>query len=254
MKLRPIFFGVLFALIGVALLLLYLRHFEQDATGGKKLELLVAVSPIERGKPITDDMLGTRQVPRAYVDARAIRSSDREKVLNLRAATNVPVLETLAWTDLIATTDDQRDLSSLVQPGNRAMPIRVPFEDVLALIRPGDFVDVLGVFGEGREASVLLQRVLVLATGTDTAAAGSAYKKRPAPASILTLSVTLQESQMLALATSVGRISIVVRNPDDQRTSESSDIQSTALFDPVKRQAVQSPRRRGPIKLEAAAQ
>src|SRR5258706_1410814 len=218
MKLRPVFFGLLLALVGVALLLLYLRHFEQEATGGKKIELLVAVTPIDRGKQITDDMLGTRQVPQAYVDDRAIRATDREKVLNLRATTNVPVLQTLAWTDFIATSDERRDLSSLVQPGSRAMPIRMQFEDVLSLIKPGDFVDVLGVFGDAREATVLLQRVLVLATGVETTPERATDKKPTGarPNSMLTLSVTLPESQLLALPMTVGKIPAYVRNPDDQ--------------------------------------
>jgi pilus assembly protein CpaB len=239
-------------LAGLVLLLLYLRHFEQQATGGRKIELLVALTTIERGKPVTEDMLTTREVPQAYVDDRAIRGSDKEKVLNLRAATNVPPTQTLAWTDFIATTDEARDLSSLVQPGNRAMPIRLQSEEVIALIRPGDFVDVIGVYGEAREATVLLQRVLVLATGVETTPDRSTDKKAPSGNNTLTLSVTLQESQMLALAMSLGKISVVIRNPDDQRIADSTpDMSSAALFDAVKRQAVQSTRRKAPVKLEA---
>jgi pilus assembly protein CpaB len=253
MKLRPVFLGLLLALVGVALLLLYLRHFEQQATGGKKVELLVAVTPIERGKSVTDDMLGTRQVPQAYVDDRAIRASEREKVLNLRAAANVPVLQTLAWTDFIATSDERRDLSSLVQPGSRAMPIRMQFEEALTLIKPGDFVDVIGVFGDGRDATVLLQRVLVLAAGFETTNHPAGDKSEPVRTNMLTLSVTLQESQLLALAMALGKISVVIRNPDDQRVAETTpDFPSTALFDSVKRQSIPSTRRKAPIKLEAA--
>jgi pilus assembly protein CpaB len=250
MKARPILIGVVFAIVGVALLVLYLRRFEQEVSGGKKTELLVAVAPIERGKPVTDQMIGTRQVPQAYVDDRAIRASDRDKVMNLRAATSVPVPQTLAWTDFIATTDDRRDLSSLVQPGNRAMPIRVQFDDVLSMIHPGDFVDVISVSGDARESTVLLQRVLVLATGTETAADRDAVKKPTVRATTLTLSVSLSESQLLALAMGVSRLTVVVRNPDDQRITEASDVSISSVFDTNKRQAIQSSRRRGPVKLE----
>src|SRR3954469_20613709 len=168
MKQRAVTIGLILAVVGVLLQALYMRHFEQEASGGAKIDLLVASQAIERGKPISADMLATRSVPRAYVDDRAIRAADQDKVVGLRAASKVPALQTLAWTDLIATTDDERDLSSLVQPGNRAMPIRVTFEETLQLIRPGDFVDILGIFGESRQATVMLQRVLVLATGTET--------------------------------------------------------------------------------------
>ena len=256
MKIRPVFLGLLAGIAGVVLLILYMRRFEQDASGGRRIELLVAVAPIERGKPITDDMLGSREVPQAYVDERAIRASDRDKIVGLRATTNVPVEQTLSWLDVVAVTDEQRDLSSLVQPGNRAMPIRVQFDDVLPLIHPGDFVDVIGVYGDTKEASVLMQRVLVLAAGTETSVERTQGKPSQFNrATILTLSVSLQEGQLLALAMERGRLTVVIRNPDDQKVSETPpDLAATTLTDSNQRQNVQSSRRRGvptPVKLEA---
>lgn len=249
MKLSPVFFGLLFGGIGIALLVLYMQRFEQEASGGAKIELLVAVAPIQRGKPVTADMLGTRSVPQAYVDDREIRATDKEKVLNLKAVSNVPVLQTLAWTDLIAATDDQRDLSALVQPGNRAAPVIIQYDEVLQLIRPGDFVDILSVVGDAQEASVLIQRVLVLATGLETSIERST-DKRASRARVLTVSVSLEEAQLLALAQANGRLSVVVRNPSDQRVNEAvPDVKRSALFDPVARQAVQNSRPRGPVKL-----
>lgn len=250
MKGRPVFIGLLAASLGVALLALYMRKFEIDATGGAKVELLVAVSPIVRGKPVTEAMLGTKQVPQAYVDQRAIRASERDRVLNLRPVSNIPVLQTLVWTDFVATSDEQRDLSSLVQPGSRATPIRVELDDVLQLIRPGDFVDIIGVFGDGSASSVLLQRVLVLATGLDTTTNTNAGATR-SRIEALTVSVSLEESQLLALAQSSGKLSVIVRNPDDQRVAESPpDVSRAALVDAAARQRIPNARR-GPVRLEA---
>ena len=252
MKLRPITIGLSLAVLGVAVQGLYMRRFEQEASGGAKIELLVAAQPIERGKPISAEMLATRAVPRAYVDDRAIRVADQDKVVGLRAASKVPALQTLAWTDLIATTDDERDLSSLVQPGNRAMPIRVTFEDSLQLIHPGDFVDILGIDGDGREASVLLQRVLVLAAGLETSIERSTDKKASVRASLLTVSVSLQEAQLLGLAQAVGKLMVVVRNARDPRVLDSPpDVSRSELFDSTARQAVQRASRR-PIQLQTA--
>ncbi len=251
MKARAIFIGLLVAGVGVALLALYMRKFEIDASGGSKVELLVAVAPIQRGKEVTAAMLGTKQVPQAYVDERAIRANERDKVLNLRSVSNIPVLQTLVWTDFVAATDEQRDLSSLVQPGNRATPIRVQLDEVLQLIRPGDFVDILGVFGEAAEATVLLQRVLVLATGLDTTVS-TVNAQNHNRVEALTVSVSLEEAQLLALAQSAGRLSVIVRNPEDQRiTTSPPDVTRAALQDASVRQSIQSARRRGPIKLEA---
>jgi pilus assembly protein CpaB len=254
MKQKPVLIGVALALLGVALQAVYMRRFEEQASGGAKIELLVAAQPIERGKKITAEMLAVRAVPQAYVDDRAVRAVDRDKVLNLRAASKVPVLQTLAWTDMIATTDDERDLSSLVQPGNRALPIRVQFEEALQLIRPGDFVDVLGVDADAREASVLLQRVLVLAAGLETSVERTSDKKPGYRASLLTLSVSLQEAQLLTLAQSVGRLMVVVRGLGDPRVFDSPpDVGRSELFDSTARQSVQrSSRRPLPLSLAGA--
>ena len=241
MKIKPVFVGMLAGVAGILLLVLYLKRFEQDVSGGRRVELLVAVQPIQRGKTIIDDMLGTREIPQAYVDDRSIRASDREKIVGLRATTSIPVEQTVQWTDVIAATDDQRDLSSLVQPGHRAMPIRVVFDDEIPLIHPGDFVDVIGVFSDQGEARVLLQRVLVLATGQDTGSDRSTTA-RPAPphaCSTLNLSVSLAEGQLLALAMDKGKLTVVVRNPDNQKIGEAPDLAVSALGDAKIREKIQ---------------
>jgi pilus assembly protein CpaB len=254
MKIRPVFFGLFAGVAGVVLLLLYMRRFEQDASGGRRIELLVAVAPIERGRPILEPMLGVREVPQAYVDDRAIRASDKGKIVGLRATTNIPVAQTIIWTDVIAMTDDFRDLSSLVQPGNRAMPIRVAIDDEIPLIHPGDFIDLICVANDTKESSVLLQRVLVLAIGTKTSDERT-MDRRFDRATTLTLSVSLQESQLLALAMEKGRLTAVVRNPDDQKVAETPpDLSPNTLNDTVRRQAVQTVRRHGPTPVRLVAE
>lgn len=252
MKLRPLLFGVAIALLGVVLQIVYMRRFEQDVTGGAKVDLLVAAQPIERGKPIKPEMLGVRSVPRAYVDDRAVRASQRDKVLNLKAATKVPVLQTLVWTDLIAVTDDQRDLSSLVQPGNRAMTIRVMFQEVLQLVRPGDFVDLMSVDKRGAKSSILLQRVLVLATGLDTTGEGQDDRKR-GRARVLTVSVSLAEAQRLALAQASSHLVAVVRNTGDPRITDSPpDVTRESLANGEKNKIATGGSTR-PVKLQRGA-
>src|SRR5206468_8325946 len=124
---------------------------------------------------------------------------------------------------------EERDLSSLVQPGSRAVTVHANNGDETkgnALIRPGDYVDVVatmpevgkGPGGDGRSSIVLLQRVLVLAVGTATEAQAVTGHTQGANATqrdlVLTLSLNLQEAQLLALATERGHLSVAVRNPE----------------------------------------
>ena len=242
---RKLLLGGALAALGLGLQMLYLRRFEAEASGGPKVRVLAAARTIERGTKLGPEMLAERAVPQAYVDERAIRASERDSILELRAVSTVPVQQTLVWTDLIATNDDRRDLSSLVQPGNRALPIRVQFDEALALIRPGDFVDVLSVDADAHQSSVLLQRALVLAIGVETRAAKQDSEASGYRASLLTLSVSLQEAQLLSLAQSLGGLTVVVRGASDPRIFDAPpDVDRSALHDSAVRQAVQRPSRR----------
>jgi pilus assembly protein CpaB len=252
-KAKPVFIGIVAGLVAVALLLLYLRRVEQEASGGRKVQVLVALEMIPRGTPITEKMLGARDLPIAYVDDRVVRFTEKEKLLGLRATSTIPIQQSLVWNDVMAVKDDQRALSALVQPGNRATPIRVQITDVLTLVHPGDFIDVLCVCGDAKEATVLLQRVLVLATGMETSLATS--KEGPQRATVLTVSASLQESQLLSVAMEKGKLNAIVRNPNDQRITEApADVTTAALTDSSRRQAIQSPRRKatpnGPTELK----
>lgn len=247
MNRRPLMIALALSLIGGGMLLSYLHRFEREASGGAPIPLLVAVKPIEPGTVLTEGMLGTREVPVAYVENRAVRLSEKARVLGLRVATPVQPQQALMWTDLAIAGDDRRDLSSLVEPGMRAVTIhaRNGADRANQLIRPGDRVDVIvttGQLGEQQESVVLVQNVLVLAVGLDT---GSDAVDKPSVGgsdSVLTLSLTIRDAQLEALAAQRGTISVALRNPDDVRIVDGlSGVGSSALRTP--------PASRGPVAL-----
>jgi pilus assembly protein CpaB len=241
---RPITLGLAVGAAGVGATLLYMREFEAHATGGHKVSLLATTKPIHRGSLITADMLATREIPQAYVDDRAVRSSDKGRIIALRATNNIAVGQTIEWTDVIAPSDGQRDLASLVQPGNRALPLHVTSEDSLALIQPGDFVDIIAVVNG--ESTVLLQRVLVLAAGLNTRA-DSPSETTAAPSAggtTITVNVSIAQGQLLTLAMERGKLTALVRNPEDQHVADTAPpVNDSALIDPSKRREFQQRRR-----------
>lgn len=261
MNRRALLIAAVLAAIGAVLLALYLQRFEQEASGGERVQVLMAIKPIKAGQVIKDDMLAVRDIPMAYVEDRAVRASERPKVVGLRVGNKVQAQETLFWTDLAIASDEQRDLSSLVQPGSRAVFVRAKSGDKsFALIRPGDYVDVIGNMSTGnggtRQAVVLLQRVLVLAVGLETApeavADQDSNKDVATRDMVLTLSVSLQQAQLLSLAMKKGTLTVALRNPDDQRIVQGiPDMSSTALTDEKVRQTVQTVHR-GPVRLESS--
>ncbi len=248
--------ALVIAAVGGLLLIVYLQRFEQEASGGAKIKLLVAIKPIRSGQTLTEDMLATREVPIAYVEDRAVRETERPRVIGLRVSTPVQAQQTLMWTDLAIATDDRRELSELVQPGMRAVSVRATTENSFALIRPGDRVDVIATMPtaqDQREAVVLLQNVLVLAVGldmgNDPAAKRAQGERRD---QMITMSINVPEAQLLSLAVEKGHLSVALRNPDDVRLADGlTDMSSTTLTDTKSRNAVQSVRKAGPIRLES---
>jgi pilus assembly protein CpaB len=130
----------------------------------------------------------------------------------------------------------------------------------VALIRPGDYVDVFAVMSQDKSeqkiAVVLLQRVLVLATGLDTSPDAVDQRDKRASnsdqASLLTLSLPVTEAQLLALAQEKGRLAVALRNPEDQRTAVSiPDLDSRILFDAPQRSSHGMVHAGGPVDIAA---
>lgn len=249
MNRRAFFIAIAVAIAGAVLLLLYVRKFEIEASGGEKIRLLVAVKQIERGKPITEDSLTTREVPIAYVEDRAIRVSEKPKILNLKAAATIRAQQTVFWSDVVASGEERRDLATLIQPGYRAVTISLREATESKLIHPGDYIDVTCVLG-ANASTVLLQRVLVLAVDGDTIDVQD--KKQVFFRSTLSVSVTLPEAQLLAVAAERGRLGIALRAADDVRTAERvPDIKGDAITDSTARSNIAGIRTpRGPVEIK----
>ena len=217
---RALLVALACAVAAVSLFVLYLKQYERESSGGERVRVLVVLHALEAGAQITDDALGVKDIPQAYVEDRAVRESDKNRVLGLRVGGLVQAQQTLMWSDLSVTSEERRDLSTLVQPGRRAVTINFENGAMAALVRPGDSVDVIAVAearGESRVAKILLQNVLVLAVGSSTEAD---VQQRELRQGDLTLSVTLAEAQQLALARERGDLSVAVRNVDDAQITE----------------------------------
>lgn len=262
MNRRALVIALIISIVGAALLAVYMRRFEEEASGGEPVKLIVAVKPIEAGAQITDEMLATRAVPRAYVEDRAVLDTERAKIIGLRVGHTVQAQQTLMWTDLAIAMEKGRSLSSLIQPGMRAVTVRTKHNEDkgFSLIRPGDRIDVIATMPgekqvEQRSSIVLLQNVLVLAVGGDTGGDLTEKPTQQQQEMLLSLSLTVPEAQLLALATEKGAITVALRNPDDVRVTEGmSDLNSSALSDTKRRGEVQNARRTGPVKIESGAQ
>ena len=175
---------------------------------------------------------------------------DRSRIVNLRLYAPLQAQQTVMWTDIVLANDDKHDVSALVQPGMRAITIRAE-GDASAMVRPGDRVDVIGTFpqpgnADNRASVVLLQNILVLGHANSQDNRGGMGRE----STNLALSVSLQNAQILAVASDKGKLSVALRNADDPRLQEGlSDISSSILVQPDKRTAIVSGKA-GPVRVD----
>jgi len=254
MHARAFLVATAFALLGVASLAMYAKQLRTEISGGEKVSVLIMSKAARRSAPLTDDDLAVREVPVAYVDDRFIRATDKPKVLGLKLDRSLEAQQILEWQDLALSGHAERTLSQLVNPGSRALTLHIPAQYMsVELIRPGDYVDLLGVLDERKgtqESVVLLQKVLVLAVGVETTPAHDA-KVSGREDQILTVSVTLQDSQAIALAVQKGPVIAVLRSPEDPSVAAKVPAMSRiTLRDPAPPPVVAPPSQK-PTKIVA---
>jgi pilus assembly protein CpaB len=248
---RALLGAVIVGALGALLLLFYLRRFEEEVSGGGRVAVLGLLKPIARGELVTDDALTVFEIPLAYVERRTVKQADRQKVVGVRTASALVAQDTLMWNDLVLS-NDHRELASLIQPGKRAVTVRASESGSdpagNGLVHPGDYVDVVVTLhdvddGASLSSVVLLQRVLVLAVGSET----QVLSQADAPADHqaygsqreLTLSLKVEEVQLLSLARQRGTLSVALRGPADHKIVESiPDLALTSLYDKVLRETV----------------
>lgn len=139
----------------------------------------------------------------------------------------------LRWNDIEGGDPRRSSLSSDVKPHFRAVSIGVnSVSSVSGMVRPGDSVDVIGTFDFPDDSGkikrgdpvtcTILQKVLVLATGGETAKSKAASLGAARQGyTTVTLSVTPREAEMLAFAEQIkGRLVLTLRNRNDTETEE----------------------------------
>jgi pilus assembly protein CpaB len=125
---------------------------------------------------------------------------------------------------LAPTTVSMGGVAALVSPKKRAMGVKVDkVVGVSGFIHPGNRVDVLVTLSKNERANspmtkIVLENILVLATGTEFEKTGK--QEKPAQVDVITLEVTPEEGERLALAASEGKLQLALRNFTDTDSSQ----------------------------------
>jgi pilus assembly protein CpaB len=123
-------------------------------------------------------------------------------------------------------------LPSMIPQGMRAVSVRVnDVVSVAGFVQPGSHVDVLSTGNEGagneRQTTTVLENVLVLAVGKSLDRNASSDAQT---APVITLAVSPDDAQKLALVSQEGRIQLSLRNPMDTKPGGVGATRSSALY------------------------
>jgi pilus assembly protein CpaB len=134
------------------------------------------------------------------------------KVLIMPVRADEPILRSRLAPDNISGGG----VAAVVDPNTRAMAVRVDkVIGVSGFVHPGNRVDVLVSLQKDEKkdnpvTKIVIQNILVLATGTEVEQKGK--NEKPVQVDVITLELTPEEAEKLALATSQGKIQLALRN------------------------------------------
>jgi pilus assembly protein CpaB len=118
--------------------------------------------------------------------------------------------------------------------GMRAMSVKVnEVIGVAGFVVPGTRVDVLASIDEGQDRSPMTRAVV---SNVQVLSAGTRYDQekskdgKPIPSTVVTLMVTPDDAERIALATTEGKVMLTLRNPLDVEPTETPGVRLAALM------------------------
>ena len=207
----------------------YARMKASFARENGVMDVIVYKKDLPAGTQLTMKDVGILAVPEKGLRGQAIPPANVKSIVGRRILTSHKEAEVVFWSDIEGGTPLNRTLAGDIRRQMRAISVNCSgAAAVSGMVRPADHVDVIGTFSfpdkpdaQGRPTQkfvtcTILQNVLVLATGRDTAKSVSGGTGTPGAYNMVTLEVTPREAEMLVFAEQIhGRLTLTLRNPND---------------------------------------
>jgi pilus assembly protein CpaB len=191
--------------------------------------VVVAAVEIPTGTMLTPDMVRLQPWPAESMVPGAFTAPEEVVNRGVIAALlpNEPITESK-----LAAAGAGAGIQTLIPPGMRAVAVRT--NDVIGVagfVSPGAHVDIVVTANPRNEftSRIVVANIEVLSANTNTDRA-QAQQGNATPANVVTLLVTPQDAEKIALAQSQGQIALALRNPLDVEMVETRGIRMSALI------------------------
>jgi len=207
------------------------REYQRMTTDFMKRFTTMSVTYVNKALPsgavLTNTDLDFKDAIESVFRGKAIEAQNHRILIGKKIVRALEKGTVVCWADVEGLGPGMQGLASDIKKEMRAISVNVSgAASVSGMVQPNDHVDVLGTFsfpskevpGEMELVTLtILQDVLVLATGKETAKA-RLFAANPSGATYntVTMEVTPREAEMLVFAEQIkGRISLALRNPED---------------------------------------
>lgn len=191
--------------------------------------VVAAATDLYWGTKLSPELLKVVSLPKESLPSGYYSSieSVKDKVLITSIAVNEPILASK-----LAPEGTKAGLYGVIKKDKRAMSVKVnEVIGVAGFIYPGSHVDVLVTMkpkGAGAEpvSKIILQNIPVLAAGTKM----EVKEGESVSVSVVTLEVTPEQAEKLALAANEGKIRLALRNILDDKPVVAKGISTKGLI------------------------
>ncbi len=205
-----------------------LRAFAGSNNNERGVPVVMAADDIQVGTKLEAHDVRVVTLPQSAVPPGAF--SGTSQVLGRGAILPVGKGEFILPSKLAALNAGS-GLPSMIPQGMRAVSVRVnDVVSVAGFVQPGSHVDVLATGqggGNDRQTTTVLENVLVLAVGKSLDRNPLADAQT---APVITLAVSPDDAQKLALVSQEGRIQLSLRNPMDTRKGGIGATRTSSLY------------------------
>jgi len=196
-------------------------------------KVAVAKVQIPLGTKIVAEQVTVVQFPKESTPDGTFESPD--KLVGRVAVMNIPAREPITESRL-APEGTAAGLSAVIPEGYRAMTVKVDdAAGISGFIMPGALVDVVVVIdpreGSGMQdpiSKIVLQNIKVLANGQNIDKPENQREANSVKA--VTLQVTPEQAEKLALASNEGKLQLVMRNQIDQGDEQTKGVNKRELI------------------------
>lgn len=208
--------AVVFALLTAVMAYNWLQKRTATGTDTKPEQVAVAAADLSWGTMLTDDMV--KMVPYLKASLPDGYFPDAAQVRGRTILYPMKRGELILESRLAPAAGKGGGVAAIVTPGKRAMAVKVDkIVGVSGFVEPGHRVDVLVTisrYSDSPVTKIVLENMLVIATGAEMEKTGG--KNKPTQVDVVTLEVTPQEAEKLALAATEGKLRLALRSYGDK--------------------------------------